>query len=367
MTDPKIRRLSAALDAALRRLGESREEITKAWLMRVLERASLEDVERMQTDRIARELPELVTVIVRAMGEDAGDSRLEPGDDGFERAASLVGFRGREAPDPAELARDVAALHSVMLTALRPELGEIEPRVFADAAERLASIFGAVHAAALDEVLGSRFRELEWLANTDSLTGLFNVRYLKQHIRHLLRVHKRYGHPFAVVLLDIDGLKRINDAYGHAAGDRALMGVAEAIRETIRSADTPIRMGGDEFCILAAHQTAQLAEIAANRLCAAVNRVQTPDAAAVEVSIGVVSCPQHGVDADRLLELADAAMYRAKGSRQRVAVADVDEPPEAPARARSEEGPSAHRHQAPASAHRGEASSVHDAPVENAR
>jgi diguanylate cyclase (GGDEF)-like protein len=320
VSDENIRRLPAALDAPLARLAESREEITKAWLMRVLERASLDEIERMQTDRAARELPDLIADIIHAMGTDVEWTRLEPGGDRHERVKRLVAFRGRETPDPSELARDIAALQSVMISALRPELGEIEPRVFADAVERLASIFGAIHAAALDEVLGSRFRELEWLANTDSLTGLYNVRYLKQHIRHLLRVHKRYGHPFAVMLLDIDGLKRINDEFGHAAGDRVLMGVADAVRETIRSADTPIRMGGDEFCVLAAHQTAALAEIAARRLCAAISRVQTPDGNQVGVSVGVVSCPQHGVDADGLLESADAAMYRAKSSGRRVAV-----------------------------------------------
>ena len=364
MPDPKIRRLPAALDAALQRLAQSREEITKAWLMRVLERASLEEIERMQTDRVARELPELVADIVRAMGEDPEHPGLEPGGERHERAGRLVAFRGRETPDPAELARDIAALQSVMIAALRPELGDLEPRVFADAAERLTWVFGAIHAAALDEVLGSRFRELEWLANTDSLTGLFNVRYLKQHIRHLLRVHKRYGHPFAVVLLDIDGLKRINDAHGHAAGDRALMGVAEAIRETIRSADTPIRMGGDEFCILAAHQTAELAEIAASRLCDAVTRVQTPDGASVGVSIGVVSCPQHGVDADRLLELADAAMYRAKGAGQRVAVGELEDADGAPRGvARDPDDPIEQARGAPVEGARGEPVE----PVENAR
>jgi diguanylate cyclase (GGDEF)-like protein len=339
VADPKIRRLPAALDAPLARLAENREEITKAWLLRVLERATLEEIEVMQTDRVARELPELISDIVRAMGEDEEYVRLEPGGDRHERAARLVAFRGRENPDPAELARDIAALQSVMIAALRPELGGIEPRIFADAVERLASIFGAIHASALDEMLGNRFRELEWLANTDSLTGLFNVRYLQQHIRHLLRVHKRYGHPFAVMLLDIDGLKRINDVYGHPAGDRALMGVAEALRETVRSADTAIRMGGDEFCVLAAHQTAALAEIAANRLSGAVSRVQTPDGNPVGVSIGVVSCPQHGVDADRLLELADAAMYRAKSSGQRVAVGTGED----------------------------DGAGIEDAPVENAR
>ena len=320
MPDQNIRRLPAALDAPLARLAETREEITKAWLMRVLERASLEEIERMQTDRVVRELPELIGDIIQAMGDDAHALRLEPGGERHEGAAKLVGFRGRETPEPVELARDIAALQSVMISALRPELGEIEPRVFADAVERLASIFGAIHASALDEILGSRFRELEWLANTDSLTGLYNVRYLRQHIRHLLRVHKRYGHPFAVLLLDIDGLKRINDAFGHAAGDRVLIGVGKALRETIRSADTPIRMGGDEFCVLAAHQTAALGEIAANRLADAIAEVHTPDGAAVSVSVGVVSCPQHGSESDSLLELADSAMYRAKSAGERVAI-----------------------------------------------
>lgn len=329
MPEENIRRLPAALDGPLARLADSREEITKAWLLRVLERSSLEEIELMQTDRIARELPELIGDIVDAMAGDVDELRIEPGDERQERASRLVAFRGRENPEPTELARDIAALQSVMISALRPELGEVEPRVFADAVERLASIFGAIHASALDEVLGSRFRELEWLANTDSLTGLYNVRYLKQHIRHLLRVHKRYGHPFAVLLLDIDGLKRINDAFGHAAGDRALLGVAKALRDTIRSADTPIRMGGDEFCVLAAHQTAALAEIAAHRICAAVEQVQTPDGAAVGVSVGVVSCPQHGADGDELLELADAAMYRAKSSGGEVSVGLADGEPAA--------------------------------------
>ena len=109
------------------------------------------------------------------------------------------------------------------------------------------------------------------------------------------------------------------------------MGVAKGLRETVRSADTAIRMGGDEFCVLAAHQTAALAEIAAHRICDAVEHVQTPDGAAVGVSVGVVSCPQHGAEADDLLELADAAMYRAKSAGQRVSVGPPEQAPAATA------------------------------------
>ena len=71
--------------------------------------------------------------------------------------------------------------------------------------------------------------------------------------RHLL--------GFSVLVLDINGLKRINDAFGHASGDRMLMGVAAAVRATVRTIDTPVRMGGDEFCVLAPQQTGSGAKI----------------------------------------------------------------------------------------------------------
>src|SRR6185312_1838079 len=122
------------------------------------------------------------------------------------------------------------------------ELGNEEARVLVDAAERFATVFGAIQAAAAEELVRERSRELEWLANTDALTGLYNLRYLQQHIRHLVGIQQRYGHAFAVLVLDINGLKRINDAHGHAAGDRMLMGVAAAVRATVRTIDTPVRM-----------------------------------------------------------------------------------------------------------------------------
>jgi diguanylate cyclase (GGDEF)-like protein len=147
---------------------------------------------------------------------------------------------------------------------------------------------------------------------------------MKQHLQHLLDVQKRYGHPFALLLIDIEGLKRINDAYGNAAGDRTLTAVATALGETIRSVDTPIRMGGDEFCVLLPHQTASRARSMAERLVATIERVDSPTPQPLKVSVGIVSCPQHATDADDLLALADGAMYRAKAAGESVAV------PEAP-------------------------------------
>ncbi|MGH3373348.1 MAG: GGDEF domain-containing protein, partial [Actinoallomurus sp.] len=87
------------------------------------------------------------------------------------------------------------------------------------------------------------------------------------------------------------------------------------------------RMGGDEFCVLAPHQTASGGKILAYRVGAAVEEIETPDKSKVGVSIGVAACPQHGTDPELLLEMSDAAMYRAKASGERVEVASIDAAP----------------------------------------
>jgi diguanylate cyclase (GGDEF)-like protein len=323
VTDPEIRRLPALLDGPIARLKEERAELAKEWLLRVLERASLEEIEQLPTERIVQDLPDLISDVLDALGSDPP---AEPDGDYRERAGRIAALRGHEMLAPAELARDIAALQLVVIEALGRELGDVEPQIVVSVAERLAAIFGAIQAAAVDELVRSRSEELEWLANTDALTGLYNLRYLQAHLRHLLGIQKRYGHPFAVLVLDIDGLKRINDAYGHAAGDKTLTGVAQAIRDSIRTIDTPVRMGGDEFCILAPHQSAAAAKVLANRLALAVEQIEAPEGSPVGVSIGVVSCPQHGTEPERLLEIADAAMYRSKASGKGVTVGDIPEP-----------------------------------------
>jgi diguanylate cyclase (GGDEF)-like protein len=124
-----------------------------------------------------------------------------------------------------------------------------------------------------------------------------------------------------VLLLDIDGLKRLNDSRGHAAGDRALLAVAAAIRGAIRRVDTPVRVGGDEFCVVAPQQTASRARVIADRIAESIDTARTEDGIGVGISIGVASCPQHAIDAERLLELGDEAMYRAKAAGRSVALA----------------------------------------------
>ena len=180
----------------------------------------------------------------------------------------------------------------------------------------------AAPAASLDELL----------TGADRLTGLHGEDFLKHHLRHLVSMQKRYDQPFALLLVDVEGLKRINQAFGDRAGDETLVGVAGAVERCIRTADTTVRMGEDEFCILLPNQTAGRARSAAERLADAVEQVRDPAGGTLRITIGLVACPQHAATANDLLELADSALYKAKARGERVAVGTEDLPePEADA------------------------------------
>src|SRR4051812_12774799 len=174
------RRRSQHVRGPLARLDRSREELAKAWLVRLIERASLEEIRDLPTERLARELPELISDLGRACSENNG-APYELTEEQTERASSLAALRaGREAGTAAELTRDVAALQSVLLHALRDELAEADPARFAEAAERLAEATGAVQAGAGEGVGGSRAREVGAPAQTDGAVGPLHHPHLPQ-------------------------------------------------------------------------------------------------------------------------------------------------------------------------------------------
>ena len=307
----------------LARLDRSRDELAKAWLVRLIERASLDEIRELPTERIARELPELITEMVRTVSDGDGDP-YELSKEQEERATSLATMRGggREA-QAADVARDVASLQTVLVRALREELGESDPVRFAEAVERWSRRPARSRPRRWRRTCQSRSRELESQANTDPLTGLGNLRALQRQLATLLDVHKRYQHPFALLLMDIDGLKRINDSHGHQAGDRVLMQVAMSLRRSIRSVDTAARIGGDEFCVLLPEQDLKSAAKLAARLATAVEEeVASPGDPPVTISIGVAASPEHGDDAEALIDTADRAMYRAKAAGEGIALGD---------------------------------------------
>ena len=177
----------------------------------------------------------------------------------------------------------------------------------------------------------SRSRELESQANTDPLTGLGNLRNLQRELAQMLEMQKRYGHPFGLLLMDIDGLKRVNDSQGHQAGDRLLMQVAMALRRSIRSVDVAARLGGDEFCVLAPEQESAAAAQLGERLSRARwatrcrSRPTRPWACRSESS----PAPSTAQDAEALIDAADRAMYRAKAAGENIALGEPT-PPRSP-------------------------------------
>jgi diguanylate cyclase (GGDEF)-like protein/PAS domain S-box-containing protein len=160
--------------------------------------------------------------------------------------------------------------------------------------------------------------ELQRSALTDALTGLGNRVLLHDRLQQAMARTTRHGAYLAVVMLDLDGFKAINDTHGHAAGDRLLIALAQRLRALVREVDTVVRLGGDEFVLLLPDLIRpQDAEPLVQRILQAMAQPVDDAAGALQVSasVGVTHYPQEPpVDADTLLRQADEAMYWAKRS-----------------------------------------------------
>ena len=152
------------------------------------------------------------------------------------------------------------------------------------------------------------------LSVTDPLTGLANYRLLLDRIDLEIKRYGRTGRPFSILLLDLDRLKKINDAYGHVAGSRALCRIADVLRSHCREVDTPARYGGDEFALVLPEtpleQACQVAERISQRLA---NDPETPR---ISASMGVAEYPGDGHTVEHILCAADEALYSEKHKRQ---------------------------------------------------
>ena len=154
--------------------------------------------------------------------------------------------------------------------------------------------------------------QLHTLAIRDPLTRVLNARAFSERLSHELERTRRYKRPLAVLYLDLDDFKTLNDSHGHQTGDAVLRLVADAMRQAVRQADTIGRLGGDEFAVLMPETDGALADAAAVRLATSL-RGAFDGGAPVTASIGVVSVLKGAdVDSDLVLGTADRAMYEAK-------------------------------------------------------
>ena len=169
-------------------------------------------------------------------------------------------------------------------------------------------------------------RELERLARVDALTGLANRREFDERLGLALKRLQRPHAPLAVLLLDIDHFKSINDTHGHAVGDVVLRAFAERLRGSVRETDLVARPGGDEFAILIEDASPGSAEAVAGKVIDAARAPVPIDGGEIPISTSIGIAYAHGpVDAGALLKQADAALYAAKGAgrgRYHVAAAD---------------------------------------------
>jgi len=164
--------------------------------------------------------------------------------------------------------------------------------------------------------LQERVRQLDALAHQDSLINLPNRRGFMRALERFIDRAGRYGEHSAMLYVDLDGLKMINDSFGHPAGDQALIQVAQLLISGVRKSDVVARIGGDEFGILLAHSDDAKAHEAASRLIdliAGCGFTHNGDALPLSVAIGVTMITG-GDSADDIIARADEAMYRRKAA-----------------------------------------------------
>ena len=187
------------------------------------------------------------------------------------------------------------------------------PAMTEDMADALARL---VEPAAYALANALRVARAEALSVTDDLTQLYNSRFLNDALRKESKRAMRSGWPLSLLFIDLDGFKKINDAYGHLLGSRALIDAAGIIKSCSRETDIVARFGGDEFAILLPETGSEGAQMVARRIRDRMARhVFLADSSSgnrVTASIGVATMPDAADTAERLLQAADAAMYRVK-------------------------------------------------------
>lgn len=152
----------------------------------------------------------------------------------------------------------------------------------------------------------------EEAALTDHLTGLANRRRFERQLEREVARMERYGHPFSLLMIDIDSFKDLNDSFGHDAGDEAIRRLSKVLREGTRGIDLAARIGGEEFAVLLVETTKERGFEVAERLRLAIKDLEFPKARHITASFGVAECPTDAQTAADVWKAADVALYEAK-------------------------------------------------------
>jgi diguanylate cyclase (GGDEF)-like protein len=175
------------------------------------------------------------------------------------------------------------------------------------------------------DALQQREQKLQEQAISDPLTGLYNRRYLSEFLPRELARSGRNATPVAVILMDLDQFKRVNDSFGHEAGDIVLNAVGNLLKGKVRGSDIACRYGGEEFALILPETGAEPAARRAEDIRLAIAALEVSHVGKpvgkIAASFGIALFPDHAQDTDGLLRVADIALYAAKGAgRNRVVV-----------------------------------------------
>jgi len=250
-----------------------------------------------------------------------------------EYVACLLDYQLGERDGLSLLRAAVQAGCRVPIIFLTAETGESVDMQAMDAGALDYLIKGEINPPALERSLryalklGETMEALRLLATHDSLTGLLNRREFERIISEEHERAKRFGRSYAIIILDLDHFKSINDKYGHPAGDHVLKSVAKRIRQQLRSIDRVARIGGEEFAVVLTEVDHVTASEVARRIVESMGRtpITLPDGTnlTVTVSAGSASMPKNAPDPVALVQVADKALYEAKARGRNQAVAAV--------------------------------------------
>ena len=241
-------------------------------------------------------------------------------------------------------ARVLGRIRTLLNAAIRVRAGDFSVRIGLptgkDELSQLAAAFDAMAEAVQqrDKELREALLELHAQASTDPLTRLYNRRHLGELLpRELIRARRKSGvvtsGKVAALMIDVDYFKRINDSFGHSAGDLVLSEVGRLLRESVRASDIACRYGGEEIAVILPDTALKVAAERAECIRTSIRDMRIAhegrEIGPVTVSIGVAMFPDHAEDAEGLLRAADDALYQAKrDGRDRVAIGGRKDPAE---------------------------------------
>lgn len=220
-----------------------------------------------------------------------------------------------------KLAREVSSLQASLLGKLHDEMDSGDAALFAAAAQKLAEEFGSVTATAVGTL---------WEGNgsvpatEEEHPSLYRPGQMRRRLDQLLECARRYEQPFALVVFDVEGPGARNGDSDGGGRETALAVAGAALGESVRLVDETFRLEEDALCVLAPGQDTVGGVQMAERLLRQLDDLERAGGMRIGISAGVVACPEHGNDADRLLHKADEAMWRARSVGQPVGVGALE-------------------------------------------